>query len=304
MAVSTRSRSAERLVDILMELHAHGVVNRHALMKKFNITERTVYRDLNALASIVELCGEGQYRLISPRQHGANVALHHSLAELLNADHLFPERDEDFWHKLDSRVVENHILIQANNPEHSVKTDLRRYLHLIEKAIQKNSICQIVYKNKTRLVHPYKLTNQKNIWYLLATENGKLKSFALSKIHWLDTKKERFSRDADTLALIHRHPDPWVSSETFEVQLRVNASIAGYFLRRDLLPHQRVLYQDSQGLQLSCQAAHQNQIIPLILFWLPNIEVLEPVWLKTALVNTLHSYLAGNGTPVSDTVVG
>lgn len=49
MAKSTRSRSAERLVDILVELHLNGVVNRSALMEKFKITERTVYRDLNAL---------------------------------------------------------------------------------------------------------------------------------------------------------------------------------------------------------------------------------------------------------------
>lgn len=54
MTIPTRSRSAERLVDILLELHLHGVVNRQALMHKFNITERTVYRDLNALSPIVE----------------------------------------------------------------------------------------------------------------------------------------------------------------------------------------------------------------------------------------------------------
>ena len=50
MAKTTRSRSAERLVDILVELHLNGVVNRSALMTKFKITERTVYRDLNALS--------------------------------------------------------------------------------------------------------------------------------------------------------------------------------------------------------------------------------------------------------------
>ncbi|HDC4639129.1 TPA: WYL domain-containing protein, partial [Enterobacter cloacae] len=38
MAKTTRSRSAERLVDILLELHLNGVINRSALMEKFNIT--------------------------------------------------------------------------------------------------------------------------------------------------------------------------------------------------------------------------------------------------------------------------
>ena len=38
MADSTRNRSAERLIDILVELQSYGVVSRHNLMKKYNIT--------------------------------------------------------------------------------------------------------------------------------------------------------------------------------------------------------------------------------------------------------------------------
>lgn len=69
MAPSIRSRSAERLVDIIITLHQHGSVNRNDLMRKFGITERTVYRDLQALSPIIEHDGEGQYRLTAPFQH-------------------------------------------------------------------------------------------------------------------------------------------------------------------------------------------------------------------------------------------
>lgn len=67
MADSTRNRSAERLIDILVELQNYGVVSRHNLMKKYNITERTAYRDLNMLSPFIEACGDGKYRLISAR---------------------------------------------------------------------------------------------------------------------------------------------------------------------------------------------------------------------------------------------
>jgi predicted DNA-binding transcriptional regulator YafY len=40
-------------------------------MEKFKITERTVYRDLNAL-SIVEHTGNGLYRLIIPHNRPAD----------------------------------------------------------------------------------------------------------------------------------------------------------------------------------------------------------------------------------------
>ncbi|CAD5352347.1 hypothetical protein [Enterobacter cancerogenus] len=71
MANSTRSRSAERLVDIFIALHLHGVVHRCDLMNKFGITERTVYRDLQALSPIIEHVGDGRYRLIPAYQKAA-----------------------------------------------------------------------------------------------------------------------------------------------------------------------------------------------------------------------------------------
>lgn len=303
MADSARSRSAERLVDILRELQTYGVVSRHRLMKKFNITERTAYRDLNMLSSFVEGCGGGEYRLISSlAQTNSHEALHNPLAKLLDADAVFPDRDETFWSCLEKRVAEQHIRVQLNSPEYSVRNDLRKHFNLLEKAIQKKNVCHILYKNKTRAVHPYKLINHKNIWYLQATEDEKLKSFSLRKIHWLDIKKEHFVVDKPIVSLIDEHCDPWVSEETFEVRVRINHSIAGYFSRRDLLPQQELLCEGDDGVTLLCQAAHQNQIIPLILFWLPNIEILEPEWLKTSVINMLHNYIAGdyNSAPVTE----
>ncbi|KYI73487.1 WYL domain-containing protein, partial [Salmonella enterica] len=45
------------------------------------------------------------------------------------------------------------------------------------------------------------------------------------------------------------------------------------------------------GITLSCKAAHKNQIVPLILYWLPNVEIIEPVWLKEAVLTMLGKYL-------------
>ncbi|ASM30676.1 Uncharacterised protein [Serratia marcescens] len=300
MADSARSCSAERLVEILIELQNCGVVNRYQLMRKFNITERTVYRDLNMLSSFIEGCGGGEYRLIPIRsQNNRYYNLHNPLAKMLDADAVFPERDDNFWMSLEKRAEEQHVRVQFGLPEHSARNDLRKYFDLLEKAIQKNSVCHILYKDKTRIVHPYKLVNQKNIWYLQATEDGKLKSFSLSKIRWLDIRKEHFVVDTTMLLLIDEHRDPWVSEETFEVRVRIKHSIAGYFSRRDLLPQQELVCEENDGVILLCKAAHQNQIIPLILFWLPNIEILEPEWLKKTIINMLHSYITGDRDSVS-----
>jgi len=297
MANSTRSRSAERLVDILVELHLNGVVNRSALMEKFKITERTVYRDLNALSPIVEHTGNGLYRLIHTAQSTYGQGLHHTISNFLNADNFFPERNTDFWQKLESRVDENHILILGNDAEHTVQRDIRRHLSKIEKSIKNRNVCQIVYKGKTRLINPYKLINQKNIWYLQATENSRLKSFPLSQISWLDIQKSTFMPEEHVIELLEKRLDPWVSESTFEVKVFINRNISHYFQRRNLLPEQELLGEESGGVTLRCLAAHENQILPLLFYWLPNIQILEPVWLKEKFVKTLEAYLAQESAP-------
>lgn len=291
MTTPARSRSAERLVDILMELHLNGVVNRSDLMQKYKITERTVYRDLNALSPIVQHTGNGLYRLIHGQQNPSGQGLHNAVANFLNADSYFPDRGTAFWQSLEARVEENHILILNNDAEHSVQSDIRRHLTAIEKSIKERLVCQIVYKDKTRLINPYKLINKKNIWYLQATENGRLKSFSLSQISWLDIQKENFLLDGDTAELLEKNLDPWVSEETFEVKVFTNNSISHYFTRRDLLPEQEVVAESDDGVTIRCQAAHENQILPLIFYWLPNIQVLEPQWLRDKLFDTLEGYM-------------
>lgn len=292
MAKSTRSRSAERLVDILVELHLNGVVNRRALMDKFKITERTVYRDLNALSPIVEHTGNGLYRLIHSAQSPGGQGLHHTLANFLNADSFFPDRNTEFWQKLETRVDENHIVILNNEAEHTVQRDIQRHLPKIEKSITHRHICQIVYKGKTRLINPYKLINKKNIWYLQATENSRIKSFSLSQISWLDILNDTFTPDPHAVELLEKSLDPWVSEDTFEVKIFINTIISHYFKRRDLLPEQELLDERNDGVTVRCQAAHENQILPLLFYWLPNIQILEPEWLKEKLVSTLETYLA------------
>ncbi|HHA2329623.1 TPA: helix-turn-helix transcriptional regulator [Enterobacter ludwigii] len=292
MAKSTRSRSAERLVDILVELHLNGVVNRSALMEKFKITERTVYRDLNALSPIVEHTGNGLYRLIHSAQSPGGQGLHHTIANFLNADSFFPERNTEFWQKLETRVDENHILILGNDAEHTVERDIRRYLSKIEKSIKNRNVCQIVYKGKTRLINPYKLINNKNIWYLQATENSRLKSFSLSQISLFDIQQKTFTPEENALGLLEKSLDPWVSEDTFEVKIFIKDTISHYFMRRDLLPEQELVGEQHNGVTLRCQAAHENQILPLLFYWLPNIQILEPNWLKEKLLKTLENYLA------------
>ncbi len=147
----------------------------------------------------------------------------------------FPERDEGFWQKLENRATEKHIRVQFHNPEHTIRDDLRKYLDVLEKAICNSNVCQIAYAGKIRIVHPYKLTNQRSIWYLLATEENKLKSFSLAKNKMAGyKKKEKFAKSDEIQSLVSESCDPWVSDKTFDVVLFIHSNIAHYFFATGL----------------------------------------------------------------------
>lgn len=76
------------------------------------------------------------------------------------------------------------------------------------------------------------------------------------------------------------------------MKIFINNNISHYFRRRNLLPEQELIAEQHSGTTLRCQAAHENQILPLIFYWLPDIQVLEPQWLKDKLLDTLEGYLA------------
>lgn len=81
------------------------------------------------------------------------------------------------------------------------------------------------------------------------------------------------------------------------MKIFIKDNISHYFLRRDLLPEQELLEEQQDGVTLRCQAAHENQILPLLFYWLPNIQITEPNWLKEKLLRTLEGYLAVERNP-------
>ncbi|HAY5651051.1 TPA: DeoR family transcriptional regulator [Escherichia coli] len=53
----------QRITAIIVELYQYGFVSRKKMMDEFNISERTLYRDLNRLGDRIVPDGDGIYRL-------------------------------------------------------------------------------------------------------------------------------------------------------------------------------------------------------------------------------------------------
>lgn len=126
--------------------------------------------------------------------------------------------------------------------------------------------------------------NVKNVWYLAAMEQENLKGFLLSCMEWLELCDETFVPEERIEQCIDEEDDVWFSLHKFPVRLHVNASVAGYFLRRAVLPGQVINTQNSDGsLEITCMIADERQLLPWVRYWLPNLIILSPESLHATL---------------------
>ena len=84
----------------------------------------------------------------------------------------------------------------------------------------------------------------------------------------------------------------WFSNSEIEVVLKIRKEVANYFLRRKIIPNQIVLKElDDKGLLVSCKVSFDEEILKIVRYWIPNVEIISPDYLKEKLENGLKEYL-------------
>lgn len=274
-----------RLATIILEAYLYGEVDKYELASRFKVSERTIYRDLNSLNLILEHKGNSKYGF-------STVVEYYKMISFFGIDKYLPDFSQSFLKSIPETIQNRSVLIKFNGIEHKIKSYLKTHYERIRYAIDNKRECYILYKSKNRTIYPYKLICHNTIWYLNAIEEGKLKSFSLNRIEWLDVSKKTFLPDNNIVNMLMESKDPWTSHNYFHARVLVSKSIADYFKRRDVLPNQCIVDESSDSLTISCSAMSEKQILPLIQYWIPNIKVLEPEWLKIKFEQNLRDYIS------------
>lgn len=63
-----RHTIGSRLISIIIEFHKSGATDTITLKEKFNVSERTIHRDLNRLEPMIIKTSRGMYCLSTPVQ--------------------------------------------------------------------------------------------------------------------------------------------------------------------------------------------------------------------------------------------
>jgi predicted DNA-binding transcriptional regulator YafY len=288
---STHDTLAFRLANILMKLNSGDSFTTESLALEFKVHERTCYRDMIRLGNIIDKLPNGRYQLAPEYRGKLKPKDLEQFAKLVGVENLFPSACSSFLIALLDTLSQNSLIIKSHHFEHEKPNDFQ--FSQLDNAIRNHQICHFVYAERKRVTEPYKLINNKGIWYLAATEAGKLKTYSFSRISQLSISSSIFKVNLDVEKSIGEEDDIWFNPDKTEVLLSVAPQIAYYFQRRKLLPMQETVRElENGGLIMSSKISHPLQILPQIRYWLPNIRIISPDCLQLEMESELRTYLA------------
>ena len=297
---------ADRLLSIMLLLEMHERMTAAELAKRLEVSERTILRDMDALSSagipvVAERGTGGGWRLIEgyrPQLTGLTVeevqSLFFSRPQGALAELGFKEASESAWLKLwaslgerareQATFVHQRILIDQRGWRDSSQalTSLPKLIEALWRGRQARFEYEsALHERGERLVHPLGLVAKGSAWYLVASRDGELRSYRVSRASNVIVEADAAIRPAGfDLAKYWE-----VSSSRFREQLpevqamyRVDPSVLRWIRYRGW----RVVEQVDEGerIRVRLRFDSEEEVVQLALAHGADIELIEPVALR------------------------
>ena len=145
-------------------------------------------------------------------------------------------------------------------------------------------------------MHPYRIANFKNYWYLIAYDlsDEKIKTYYLKQIHKLHTLYENFISDEATEkeleVMCNRIDSPWYDGGKHQATLRVSGD-AKFYLERHLPRHMKIIEQKENDTMMHIDYNNETEVLSLVKKWLPDIEIVDNPELSIKVDEAIQVYL-------------
>jgi len=296
MSDSTHDTLVYRLAQMLVKLNQGEKLDPRTLAEEFGVNMRTIQRDLNERFAYLPLVKtEGRYHLDPTFLGKLSTKDIERFAGLAGIRGLFPSLADDFLRDIFDSRVQPALLVKGHHYENI--TGKEQLFRELERAIIARRHVSFDYAKAEglkafTLISPYKLINNKGIWYLVGQDAEKLKTFSLTKISRLITLESQFSWDPKIDNQLAEEDGIWMSEEKQEIVLQVRAEVAGYFKRRRLIANHVIEKElEDGGLIISAKVGHLDQVLPIVRYWIPNLRIISPEGLQLEMEKGLAQYL-------------
>ena len=285
-----RDLLAKRLAFILTKLNNGERFTLEELALEFGTNTKTISRDLKERFIYIPIKKEKNFYSLHEYALGKlNLEDIKNFATISGIKSLYPTLTNQFL----TEILENKInrVFLVKNSGFEVIENKKDDFEKLSRAIINHQVVAFVYKEKEKVVEPYKLINSNGVWYLCANDNEKLKTYSLTKMENLKIKNDKFNLNIELLNQIEKDEINWFSNESKEVHLKIDNNAKEYFLRKKVLSNMKIVEETSEYFIVSTKIAFDDEIINLVKYWIPYIEIISPNDLAKKLNDILNSYI-------------
>ena len=306
----------DRLLAIVLELQARDRVTAEELARIFEVTKRTIYRDIQALSEsgvpVVSAAGQGYWLMegyfLPPVSLNSDEAIMLILgSELMaqNFDAQYRAAADSASRKIQavlSELVQEEVAYLKDNirfisAESQTLTDVPALLKVLRRAILERKTVELQYikraqglKSETseRKVDPHGLVQFNGTWMLSAYCHLRkaIRIFRLDRIEGVKVLPDSFERQLEYNVRKHRATD----NRAVKVELLFAKEIARWV--RECPAFFATEFEElPEGLKASFKVQHLDDALPWMMSWGSKVSILSPEPLKARLKEELEAML-------------
>ena len=294
---STKYNRINQIYEMLKN-NVHGITIAE-LANELDVSTKTIQRDLYEVLKGLGAVKEGRNWKIDPKL--ANDDLNTNERLILGIlDEMAKSAGKIFYSKAHSLLTQitqqlEHPIFANVNGEYLEEKNIELFEN-IEKAIKEKNEIKFDYEKYNFHVKPLKLAFFDGFWYLLALHihNNKetFKKYHLKTIRNVQALNKTFEIPALVEERLKYANSVWFNlDEQFVVRLFIDKEIKKYFERKPLRG-QTIIGEDKDGsIEIEIKISNTMEILPLILYYIPYIKVLEPQSLADEIKDRVQGYL-------------
>lgn len=278
-----------RIAQILIRLYNQERLDEKELAKEFDVSIKTIKRDIKQRLAAVPISRDrGGILYLDSMFLDTNLKQSFKKFATVFGFNYLPTELSDEIVSMILNSYKKPIKIQSLKQVDILQSDI---FEKLTKAILSHQVIQAVYNKTKRRLNPYKLVNHFGVWYLLADEDDKIKTFTVYKLKALSFQKEYFTPNPDFVNLIEEKQSCFFASSSYEVILEIDSVVKEYFLKRNTLTNQKIIDEKNDKIILSTMVDYDDEILHLIWQYIPYIKILSPKELVLKNKQILSKYL-------------
>lgn len=302
----TYDKKIFRLLYILNAIETHRKVLTKELAEEFNISRRSVQRDIELLATTgfplaspdrgVYSFAEG-FSLRKAMLTNEEASLLAFLCEIAKS---LGRKFEDSFSNILKKVIfkGGESAFYAKLPGDTGLTNTTPFIKELESAVDDARSVSLCYcKNKEEKwlrVDPLKIAFYDGFWYLVcrAHDKRKILTLRLENIKKLETLNQFFDFPQNLKTMLNQSVSAWFSEKRdVKVTMKVDAEVASFFKRQSYFPLQKIIKEEKSGeLLIEGTVCQGMEAIAVVLRWIPHVRVLKPREIKEEVQRKIGVY--------------